>query len=345
MPGLEYNTRIVLAGTMTLGLAAGVIGSLALLRRRALLGDALSHATLPGVCLAFMLAGELRFELLLLGALVTGALGVVAVALITRHTRVREDAAIGIVLSVFFGAGIALSGIIQKRFTNAAQAGIDSFLLGRTAGIVQSDVLLIAGVAGALLLVVILFYKELKLLCFDPEFAAVDGWPVTRLDLLLMLLLAVTTVIGLPAVGVVLMVALLILPAAAARFWVEGLSAMLILAGSLGMATGAAGTLVSARADDLPAGPVIVLAGSALFLLSLLLGPRRGLIARTVMHLRERRASERKRLLRTVYEASEERLPERRWIPVSELLASRSWSSPRLRGLLARARRTAATEE
>ncbi len=333
MPALDYNTAIVLGGTMMLGLASGIIGTLALLRRRALLGDALSHATLPGICIAFLVFGR-SFGGLLAGALVTGILGVALVALLSRHTRLKEDTNIGIVLSVFFGAGIALSSHIQATAADGAQAGINSFILGKTAGMVRSDLVLIALAGLGVVAAVILLYKELKLLCFDPDFAAVEGWPVLRLDFLLMLLLAVTVVIGLPAVGVALMVALLILPAAAARFWVEGLAPMLGLAGTFGLATGAAGTFASAAAEALPAGPVIVLAGTAIFTLSMLFAPRRGLIARLLQRrsLRERRMLQ--ALLRALYERNEESLP--RCVPAStaELAHKRAFGEREARRLL-----------
>ncbi|MCI0652236.1 MAG: metal ABC transporter permease [Planctomycetes bacterium] len=319
MPFLEYNTAIVLGGTTLLGFASGVIGVLGLLRRRALLGDALAHATLPGICLAFLLFGR-QFGALLFGALVTGIAGVALVALLSRYTRIKEDANIGIVLSVFFGGGLALSTYIQKNSVDAAQAGINGFILGRTAGMVQADLIFICTAAVAVCFVVLLFYKEFKLLCFDPDFAAVEGWPVVRLDFLLMLLLAVTVVIGLPAVGIVLMVAMLIVPPAAARFWVAGLAPMMWLAGAFGALTGAAGSLTSTYAADLPAGPVIVLCGSALFLISLLFAPRRGILARARDRRRWRKRRAIRGFLRILYEASEAALPERAALPIADLL-------------------------
>jgi manganese/zinc/iron transport system permease protein len=257
-----------------------LIGSLAVLRGRSLLGDALAHAALPGLCLAFMLTGERQLPVLLLGALVSGIAGIGIVAVLRRWTRIKEDAAIGIVLSVFFGAGIALSRIVQDRWPTGAKAGLDSYILGKTAGMLAQDVYWISGVALASLAVVVLLFKEFQLALFDPDFARVQGWPVLLLDVTMMTLIAVAVVIGLPAVGVVLMAALLILPAAAARFWTVRLGRLLALAGGFGLAIGLVGTSISARFSQMPAGPIIVLTGTAIFAASALFAPRRGIVAR-----------------------------------------------------------------
>ncbi|MGA1203099.1 MAG: iron chelate uptake ABC transporter family permease subunit [Planctomycetota bacterium] len=334
---VEYNTAVVLLGTAALGLAAGSTGSLALLRGRALLSDALAHATLPGICLAFLLTGSRSHPALLLGALATGALGVVLVAALSRRGRIKEDAAIGAVLACFFGAGSALSGAIQRRSPDAAQAGLDGFLLGQPAGMLLSEALTIAGVAVATLLLVALLAKEWKLVCFDPDFAAIEGWPVRLLDLLLMLLITTTVVLALPAVGVVLAAAILIIPATAARLWVDRLVPMLILASSFGVLASVTGTLLSARFPALPTGPLIVLAAGCLFLISLLVSPRRGIVARATAERRRRRERERRRLLGTIF-TEQEAAPES---PVSEgaLARRRVWGPGRLRAHLEDARR------
>jgi len=286
---IAYNTLVVLAGVGLLGAAAGLVGTFATLRRRALVGDALAHAALPGLCVAFLLIGERWLPGLLLGALVSGLVGVGVIAFLRRFTRIKEDAAIGIVLSVFFGLGIVLVTWIQKTSTTGSKAGLDSYILGKTAGIVLADVQLIGLVAAAILALVLLFYKEAKLLVFDPDFARVQGWPVGWLDFLLMGLLAVVVVIGLPAVGVVLMAALLILPGSTARFWSDRFGVILTLATLFGAATGLVGASLSAATDTLPAGPIIVLVGTALFVASALFAPRRGVVARWLDDRRFRR--------------------------------------------------------
>jgi manganese/zinc/iron transport system permease protein len=285
---LTYNTTIVLLGTGLLGASAGLIGTFTVLRRRALIGDALAHAALPGLCIAFLLAGERSLPLMLLGALVTGVLGVAIIAALRDRTRTKEDAAIGIVLSVFFGAGVVLIRMIQSRPGSGSKAGLDSYILGKAAGMIAQDVYLIAIVALLNLMVVTLLYKEFRLVTFDVEFARVGGWPTYLLDLVLMAMIALTVVIGLPAVGVVLVTALLILPAAAARFWTERLGRMLILAAGLGAAMGLIGTALSAEFSSLPTGPIIVLAGLGLFLISVVFAPRRGALARLRLRARLR---------------------------------------------------------
>src|SRR5687767_12817040 len=212
---LSYNTLIVLAGASLLGASAGTVGTYALLRGRALVGDALAHAALPGMCLAFMVLGQKSLPAMLAGALLSGLVGIAIIAALRRWTRIKEDAAIGMVLSVLFGAGIVLSRLIQNRSSTGSKAGLDSYILGKTAGMLASDVYLIAAVGGLSLLVIVLFYKEFKAVVFDVEFAKSQGWPVVAIDIALMTLVALSVVIGLPAVGVVLMAALLILPGTA----------------------------------------------------------------------------------------------------------------------------------
>lgn len=280
MPHLDYNTLVVLLGTVALGIAAGVTGSLSLLQRRSLLADALAHATLPGVCIAYLWTGARTLPLLLCGALVTGLIGVFIVSWLPRVTRVRTDAAIGLVLGVFFGIGIALSSYIQRAVSDASQAGLDSLLLGRTAGMLLADSVSIGIASLAVISVVFLLRKEFLISCFDPGFGKVDGWPVVALDLLQLLLLAITVVLALPAVGVVLTAAMLVVPAASARLWVDRFGLLIILAAIIGGTTGGLGTLISAQFEALPAGPIIVLVGSLLFTISLFCAPRRGVIAR-----------------------------------------------------------------
>ncbi len=315
---LTYSTVVVLCGAGLLGALAGMVGSLAVLRGRALVGDALAHAALPGLCLVFLLVGYRSLPAMLAGALVSGLAGVSAIALLRRWTRIKEDAAVGIVLSVFFGVGISLSRIIQNQASQGSKAGLDGYILGKTAGMLATDVYLIAGVAVGCLLVVTLLYKELRLLIFDPEFARAQGWPVVRLDLTLMALVAVTVVIGLPAVGVVLVAALLILPGAAARFWTERLSRLLVLSACIGGLVGAVGTLASAWASKLPAGPVLVLVGTALFGVSLVAAPKRGLVTRWLDQRRRTLERERRRMLRMLQECPggmprEQLQRQRRW--------------------------------
>lgn len=333
---LTYNTLIVLIGTGLLGANAGLVGSFAVLRRRSLTGDALAHAALPGLCLAFLVVGERSLPAMLAGALLSGVAGVAVISGLRRVTRVKEDAAIGIVLSVFFGAGIVLSRIVQNTAGVGSKAGLDSYILGKTAGIIRQDVLLIGGVSLLSLFVIGFAYKEFKLTVFDPGFAQVQGWPVFWLDLVLMGLIALAVVFGLPMVGVVLMAALLILPGTAARFWTDRLGPMLGLASLFGLVTGLVGTAISARYAGMPAGPIIVLVGSGVFLISVLVAPRRGVLGRALSAWRFRRELRERKLLRLLFDRVEPGLPTITSIERSEVFDRRA------RGLEAALRRLVA---
>ncbi|MDX9912212.1 MAG: metal ABC transporter permease [Phycisphaerales bacterium] len=308
----DANTRVVLAGVGMLGLALGVVGALAVLRKRSLMGDAIAHAALPGVCGAFLIFGERSFSLLLLGALIAGGVSVAFVSAVKRYTRIKEDAAIALSIGGFFGLGIALSGIAQNT-ANGNQAGLDGFIFGKAASMVTSDAWLIAGVGVAAVVVVALLSKEFRLLCFDSDFASGQGWPTLVLDLALMSLVCVCTVAGLPAVGVVLVVALLVIPPVAARFWTDRMGVMLVLSGAIGMASGVVGVALSATVPappgtlsrGWPTGPMVVLVAASVFMLSLLVSPRRGLLADAARRVSLRRRIAMQNLLRDVYEALE----------------------------------------
>lgn len=294
---LNYNTLVVLIGTAILGANAGLVGSFAVLRGRSLVGDALAHAALPGLCIAFLLAGERSLPLMLLGALASGLLGVSIISILSRQTRTRDDAAVGIVLSVFFAVGIVLSGLIQHMTTGGNKAGLDNYILGQAASMLASDCYLIAGVSLVSGILVLVLFKEFELVTFDASLAQSQGWPVLWIDLTMMGLVAVTVVVGLPAVGVVLMAALLIIPPAAARMWTRSLGRLIILAAVIGAASGVLGTLVSATSLRVPTGPSIVLVAASVFLVSMLAAPERGIVSRWIAQVRFReRLSERVRL-------------------------------------------------
>lgn len=337
----DYNTRVVVLGATLLGVVAGVVGSFTLLRKRALLGDALSHATLPGIALAFLVSvasgGDGKsLPLLLLGGAATGVLGVAAILAIRHATRLPEDAALGIVLSVFFGAGVALLGVVQQLPTGHA-AGLESFVYGKTASMLASDAWLIAAAAAGCLAASLLLFKELAMLAFDGAFAAARGYPVLLLDIVLMAMVIVVTVVGLQAVGLVLMIALLVTPPAAARFWTEDLRAMAWIAASIGGGSAFVGALASASQPKLPSGATIVLAATAAFIASALLGTERGALARFLRRRSLARRVALEHLLRSVYEAIETGGGDA--VPVGRLLAARSWSPAELRRVVRRAQR------
>jgi len=275
----DYTLRTVALGSATLGLVSGVLGAFAVLRKQSLLGDAISHAALPGVALAFLLTGAKTPLVLVLSAGIAGWIGALAVMAVVQNSRIKEDAALGIVLSVFFGFGLLLLTFIQK-LPDASQAGLDKFLFGQAAALVQRDVIAMAVLGATALGIVALLWKEFKLLSFDPDFGASLGYPMRRLDVLLTSLIVVGIVVGLQTVGVVLMSALIVAPAAAARQWTERLSGMVLLSGAFGGLAGLAGAITSSLVARLPTGPTIVLYMSGVVFLSLLLAPERGVLAR-----------------------------------------------------------------
>ncbi|MGF7033703.1 manganese/zinc/iron transport system permease protein [Paenibacillus mucilaginosus] len=275
----DPNAQWILLGSMLLGLSSGVLGSFAYLRKQSLMGDALAHAALPGVCIAFMLTGTKSIFFFLIGAVIAGLAATFGIGYVTRHTRIKQDSALGIVLSVFFGLGIVLLTKIQHG-GSGNQSGLDKFLFGQAASMVHRDVVTMAIVAVLLVLVCTLLFKEFKLLSFDQGFAKGIGLPVAFLDQFMMFLIVVAVVVGIQTVGVVLMSALLITPAVSARYWTERLGVMVALSGTFGAVSGFLGTWISGAANNLPTGPLSVLSATALFVVSVLFAPRRGLVAK-----------------------------------------------------------------
>jgi manganese/zinc/iron transport system permease protein len=267
---MDINFLSVLTGLTVLGATSGVLGVFALLRRKALLSDTLAHAALPGICIAYLLGGK-QLGWLLAGAFASGMLGVGAVSLITHRTRLKEDTALAITLAVFFGFGIVLLTGIQRR-GDGYQSGLDRFLFGQAAALLPHEVLWLTVACLIILLVLVGLFKEFALLCFDREYAQAIGLPVRLLDGLLMGLIALLVVLGLQGAGALLMVALMVTPAAAARLCTARLSPMVALSALFGATAGIGSVWVSALYGRLPTGPVMVLFASGLFLLAFLYG-------------------------------------------------------------------------
>ncbi|WP_370228234.1 metal ABC transporter permease [Cognatishimia sp.] len=287
---LGYNATLVMIGAACLGIAAGVTGTFLFLRKRALVSDAISHATLPGVGLACMimvtLGGDGRNLLgLLLGSAVSAWIGLLCVNWLTRRTRLAEDAAIGAILSVFFGLGIVLLTVIQT-MSSGRQAGLEGFLLGSTAGMLWNEAMVIALGGAVTLALVVALRRPMTLVSFDPEYAAATGHNVARIDLAIMGLAMAVTVIGLKIVGLILIVAMLIIPPVTARFWTDRTDAMVIISGAAGGLAAYIGAAWSAVVPAVPTGPIIVLVSFAGFALSLLLAPNRGVLAAVLRHRR-----------------------------------------------------------
>ena len=282
IPGLDITwdstLRNVILGSMILGLTSGVLGSFAVLRRQSLIGDALAHAALPGICIMFMFTSTRSSELLLLGGTLSGLLGTIVLIAITRWSVVKEETALGIVLSVFFGFGILLLTRIQHS-GDAGQSGLDRFIFGQAATILPRDVMVMAIVATVAIGLVVMMFKEFKIITFDPAYAASIGMQPGFFGAVLAGLLVLAVMIGLQTVGVILMVSLLIAPAVAARQWTSSLSGMVVLAGVFGMVSGVAGSVTSSLVDRLPTGPMIVIAASIIVIVSLLFAPNRGVLS------------------------------------------------------------------
>jgi manganese/zinc/iron transport system permease protein len=333
---MSYVTLLVLATTSVLGATAGVLGCYCVLRGRALVGDVLAHAALPGICLAFLVVGRRDLLAFVVGAFLAALAAVSTMVLVRRYLRTKDDAILGIVLSVFFGLGIVLLSLIQKLPTGGAKAGLEVYLFGQAAAISRSDLHVILAVGILVGIAVLLLYKEILLVTFDPAFARVQGWPVSTIDLVLMSLVATVTIIGLPAVGVVLMAALLIIPPAAARFWTDRLGRMLLLAAIFGAGAGILGTASSAGwiptlrsgpagEPGLPTGPMIILSGTLFFVISLAFAPEKGLVPRAVRLLGLRLRTAREHLLRMLYEATEPIFPRVRPVSFQEIRGQLGW--------------------
>ncbi|MCB1396903.1 MAG: metal ABC transporter permease [Rhodobacter sp.] len=288
MSELLSPTLITVAMAAALiGALAGVMGTFLVLRGQSLLGDVIAHASLPGVVAGFLISGGRGFLAVLAGALVSGALAGLAVQGLRRGAGIKPDAALGVVLSLFFAAGVVLLSLAQLR---PGSAGLTVFLFGQAASVLRADLPAMALVVALVLAVLALFWKEFKLVAFDREAARAQGLPVAALDAVLTVLFAVTIVLGLSLAGVVLMVAMLIAPAVAARQWVRGLAPMVGLAAGFGIFAGLSGATVSALGPGVATGPVMVLSATALAMLSVLLAPERGVLGRVLGQRRTRRA-------------------------------------------------------
>lgn len=295
----DYTLVTVASGGAVLGIVSGVLGSFAVLRQQSLMGDALSHAALPGVAIAFLLAGR-ELGWLLIGAGVASWLGVMFISGVTRTTRIKQDAAMGIVLTAFFAFGITLLTYIQSR-NDASQAGLDQFIFGQAAAIKRQDVLLISVVGLVAFAIVFLFWKEFKLITFDPEFARANGFRVRFLDVLLSTLIVVAIVLGLQLAGVILMVGMLIAPAVAARQWTQQLGQMVTLAAVFGGFAGAVGAILSGIEQGLPTGPLIIVAAFTIVFLSIAFAPGRGLVWTMWRQRQDKQRFASQNILRDIY--------------------------------------------
>ena len=333
----DPNVRTVTFGTIFLGMSAATVGTFAFLRKRSLVGDAVAHSILPGIAIAFMLFHTKNPFVLMGGALVSGWLAILLIEHLSKATKLKPDTAIGLVLSVFFGVGILLLTSIQHSGAGN-QAGLDQFLFGKAASMTRNDLIAYGIVALILLITVILFFKEFKLLSFNRDFAEASGLPVKRLQFILSTITVLAIAIGIQSVGVVLMAALLITPAATARPWTERLVVMMVLAGIAGGFSGLVGSYISFTAPNMPTGPWIVMCLSFLALFSLFLAPRRGVLARIRQQRQNRRKILSENLLKSFYHLREHN-PKTLAFSRGEILEKRAFSEVEYKTALRHLRR------
>ena len=273
----SYTTQMVLLGTALFGLASGIAGTFAVLRKESLIGDGLSHAALPGVVIAFLLTGIKDIEVLIAGAALSSITAAWLITITVENSKIKFDGALATILSAFFGLGMVLLTYVQS-LNNAGQAGLSKFIFGQAATILARDVYITSAAALIIIVLTALFWKELKLISFDVEYAKTLQIPVTFTLILYRSLLIMTIIIGIQSVGAILISSLLIAPAVGARQWTNKLGTMCILAGFFGMISAIGGTIWSTSIPKLPTGPAIIVILSILVLLSLIFAPNRGML-------------------------------------------------------------------
>lgn len=284
----DYTFQNVVIGASLLGLISGPLGCFAVLRRQSLLGDAISHAALPGVCLSFIITGSRDMGGVIIGSLATGSLAALTMLLLTRKSRLKTDAALGICLSIFFAIGIVLLTYIQGT-NNASQGGLEAFLFGQAAATLRSDLWVMGSITLFTLTLLAIFWKQAKLVTFDGQYARSLGMPVNAIEAALTAMVALAVVVGLQMVGVILMAAMIVAPAAAARQWSRHLGGMLVIAAGIGIVSGVSGATISTLSRGLATGPLVILTATAIVIISLALAPGRGLLWGFIKHYRQKK--------------------------------------------------------
>lgn len=318
----DPNVVSVVVGSILLTASSAVVGTFTFLKKKALVGDAVAHAVLPGICLAFILAGTKNPFILIVGAFITGWMSLILMDFITKNSKLKEDTTIALILSVFFGIGILLLTYIQHS-GNAAQSGLDSFLFGKAAALIGRDLWIFSFLAISLILIVGLIFKELKIIAFDPTYAQSLGLPVRAIEQVLTTLTVLAVVTGIQAVGVVLMAAMLITPAAAARFWTHSVFKMTIIAAIMGALSGVGGAYISYLAPSMPTGPWIVMVISFIALVSFFFAPNRGIISRSIQQKKLQQTIMDENLLKELFHLGEQDQNPFKARTVQELIAER----------------------
>ncbi len=298
------NIRYVTLSAMLLTGSTAMVGAFTLLKQRPLIGDAISHAVLPGVYLAFFVSGTKNPLYLVIGAFITGWVALLLIDYIPSKSKIKEDTATALILSSFFGISIILLTVIQHT-GNAQQTGLNNFLFGKAASLLKEDMIIFGTISLLVVSTIMLFFKEFMLIAFDKNFAKAIHLPVKRLELLLTSLTVLAIVMGIQAVGVVLMAAILITPPAAARFWTYNLKIMLLLSALFGLITGLGGAFISYTLPNMPTGPWIVLFVSFIAIFSFLFAPKKGILSKMVQQRQYQRKILIENILKRLYQLGE----------------------------------------
>ncbi len=328
----NYTLFVVSIGSGILCFSAGVVGTFTYLRKRALIGDVISHSVLPGVTIAFMLTGVKNPVYFLLGAISSGLLSIWIVDYVQAKSKLKPDTILALTLSVFFGVGIVLLTKIQHS-GNAAQSGLDSFLFGKAASMGMLDVQLFSVIAVVNVLCIWFFLRGFSLVSFDENYAKGLGFNVSFLKSFLALITVVTVAIGVQAVGVVLMAALLITPAAGARFLTNSISRMLLYAGAFGFLSGVVGVVISYSGTGMPTGPWIVVVLSVFALLAILFGKKKGLLARMKLRNANNIKINNENVLKDVYKIAKD---GKNTISINDLVDQEKYVITKLKSILKR---------
>ena len=331
----DPNVRYVVLGNVLLSASAAMVGAFILLQKKALVGDAVSHSVLPGICAAFLFSGSKNTAFMLIGAFVTGWLALVTIDYVAAKSKLKKDAAIGLVLSVFFGAGMVMMTYIQQT-GNAAQSGLDHFIFGKAATLIGTDLLIFSILAVVLLLAVGLFFKAFTLVAFDRSYAEALGYPVRKLDLLLTSLTVLAVVTGITAVGVVLMAAMLVTPGAGARYWTDNIRRMVALAVVFGAFSGLAGAYISYTAPAMPTGPWMVVVSSIIAFFSFFFAPKKGIVPKLYIQRKNQRVIAEENTLKMFYHLGEQNNHFKKARSLSELTQTREVNTNLLKTILRR---------
>lgn len=331
----DPNIRYVVLGSMLLAASAAVVGVFIVLKKKALIGDAVSHSVLPGICFAFLFSGSKNISSLIIGAFISGWLSLILIDLIVNKSKIKKDAAISIVLTVMFGLGVVLLTYIQHH-GSSSQTGLESFIFGNAAALIGTDVIVFSIIGLILVIAVLVFFKEFALISFNDAYAKTIGVPVSRLELLLSTLTVLAVVAGITAVGVVLMAAMLITPAAAARFWSDNLKKIVLIAAIFGALSGFFGAFISYLAPSMPTGPWMVIASTVIAFASFFFAPQKGYVFKLVQRKKSMLIADDQNVLKIFFQLGERIDDFSQGYDVNDLLAVRIIDQTRLRSAIKR---------